>query len=287
MKNSSITGIIPHSFVYDYEQSLGSDYLRVTQLTTNYPEFEQFVHGKKYDHLIFQQYCWEEMMQRFAGPKILDLCDPNWITYDLEIVKICGWVHAVTCSSEGLTQLVKSYLPDMIVEHVPDRLDLKTFPLPRKPHQGKARKAVWFGYTHNAHETLPQLAPILKDTGLQLRIIANLPYSEDDDILKLNPEFLQYDRSTVYEQIREADILLNPRSDKAFFRYKSNNKSLVGWHLGLPVAVTGEDVARLMNPDERNKDVADMQPVVKQEYHIGKTAEQYHDIIRRIKQRYF
>jgi hypothetical protein len=128
---------------------------------------------------------------------------------------------------------------------------------------------------------------VANDPGLQLRIISHLPYSEKDCILELNPEFIRYDQSAVYGQIKEADILLNPRSDKAFFRYKSNNKSLVGWLLGLPVAVTGEDVIRLMNPDERNRDVSIMQPVVKQEYHIGKSAEQYQAIIYRIRQQFF
>ena len=91
----------------------------------------------------------------------------------------------------------------------------------------------------------------------------------------------------VYEQIKEADILLNPRSDKAFYKYKSNNKSLVGWQLGLPVAVTNEYVIRLMNPDERNREVAIMKPVVEKEYPIEKTAEQYNDIICRIRYRHF
>ncbi|MDR0573890.1 MAG: hypothetical protein LBG96_07680 [Tannerella sp.] len=281
------TGMIPWMYSYDRERSVGSSYLRVIQLTKNHPEFEQYAHGKRYDNLIFQQFCREEMMRRFTGPKILDICDPNWLQYDMEIVQTGSLVHAFTCSSEGLTRLIKPYFPDKIVEHVPDRLDLNTFPPPREPHQGKALKAVWFGYIHNAYETLPQLLPALKETALQLRIIANLPYCEEDGISEWNPEFIYYDRATVYERIREADILLNPRSDRAFFRYKSNNKSLVGWRLGLPVAVTGEDVARLMNPDERNREVSAMQPVVEREYHIGRSAEQYRDIIYRIRQQYF
>ena len=107
-------------------------------------------------------------------------------------------------------------------------------------------------------------------------------YSKKDGIFELNPEFLFYEQSKVNEQIKEADILLNPHSDRAFFRYKSNKKSLIGWQLGLPVAVTGEDVLRFMSPDERNREVSAMRPVVEQDYKIEKTAEQYHDIICRI-----
>ena len=287
MENIGNTGIIPLTYSFDVDRSWGSTYLRVTQLTTNYPEFEQYVHGKKYDNLISQYFCWEEMMERFTGPKIWDLCDPNWIANGLDIMKPVSFVHAITCASNELTQLVKSYFPDKIVEHVPDRLDFKTFPPPRAPHQGKAQKALWFGYIYKAYDILPQLLPSIKETGLQLHIISNQPYSKEDEVQEAITEFTIYDRSKVYEQIKEADILLNPNSCRAYYRYRSNNKSLIGWQLGLPVAITNEDVIRLLNPDERNKEVAAMRPVVAQEYQIGKSAEQYRDIIHRIRQRYF
>ena len=282
-----LTGIIPFVYFEYTQRTAGSTFLRVDRLVANDAGFEKWVHGKKYDNLIFQKAYWLQMMQHFKEPKILDLCDPDWIQFRVNIRELGEHVHAITCSSDELTQLLRIYFPDKIVEHVPDRLDLKTFPLPRKTHHGKARKAVWFGYIYNAHETLPQLLPAIKETGLQLCIIADRPYSEKDGILELNPEFIPYDQSKVYGQIKEADILLNPRSDKAFYKYKSNNKSLIGWQLGLPVAVTNEDVIRLMNPDERNREVAIMKPVVEKEYPIEKTAEQYRDIFFRIRQRHF
>jgi hypothetical protein len=282
-----ITGIIPFVYFGHVPKNGGSSYLRVDSLVANDAGFEKWVHGKAYDNLIFQKAYWLPMMQLFKGAKILDLCDPDWIMFDVDIRELGEHVHAITCSSDELTILLRSYFPDKIVEHVPDRLDLSAFPLPRKVHHGEARKAVWFGYTHNAHETLPLLLPAIKEAGLQLSIIANLPYSEKDGIHELNPVFFQYGRSTVYKQIKEADILLNPRSDKAFYKYKSNNKSLVGWQLGLPVAVINEDVLRLMNPDERNREVSNMQPIVRNEYSIKKTADQYRSIINRIRQRYF
>ena len=282
-----ITGIIPFGyFGYVVNQS-GSTLLRVDRLIANDSGFEKFVHGKKYDNLIFQKACWVQMMHLFKGPKILDLCDPDWFQYEVNIIETGNLAHAITCSSLELTDLLKSYFPDKIVEHVPDRLDLKTFPLPRKAHQGKAKNAVWFGYIHNAHETLPQMAPAIREAGLHLRIISQLPYTVNDGILELNPEFVRYDQSKVYSQIREADILLNPRSDKAFFRYKSNNKSLIGWQLGLPVATTNADIMRLMNPKERNREVSIMKSVIEQNYCIEKSVLQYHEIISRIRQRCF
>jgi len=282
-----ITGIISFDLADDTSIASYASLFRADSPVAVTAGFEKWVHGKKYDSLIFQKIYWLKMMKLFNGPKILDICEPDWINYDVSIREAGDQVHAITCSSQALTDLVKTYFPDKIVEHVPDRLDLKTFPLPRKSHQGKAGKAVWFGNIRNAHETLPQMLPALRETGLHLRVISNLPYSEKDGVLELNPEFICYDQSKVYGQIREADILLNPRSSRAFFRYKSYSESFIGWQLGLPVATTSEDILRLMNPKERNREVSIMQPVIEQEYYIEKSVLQYREIISRIRQRIF
>ena len=287
MENIGLTGIIPYMYFYRFQNPVASTDLRIEPVIKNHPDFEKFIHGKKYDNLIFQQTFWKEMVIRFQGPKIIDLCDPDWLKYDIDFVELGQYVHAITCSSDELKNLVQSYFPDKIVEHVPDRFDFSLFPKPHGRHRGKAKKAVWFGYTHNAHETLPQLAPAIKQLGLELLIIANAPYSQDDEILALNSRFVKYEHYSSRVHIAETDILLNPRSNRAYFRYKSNNKSVIAWKLGIPVAVTRDDIVRFMDPDERNREVAVMKPVVKKEYPIEKTTEQYRGIICRIRYGYF
>jgi hypothetical protein len=287
MRNSGTTGIIPFMYFYGMQRPVGSTYLRIDPIAGGNSGFEKWIHGKKYDNLIFQQTFWKEMAELFEGPKIIDICDPDWLIYSIDFIETGNRVHAITCSSEELTRLVRSYFPDKIVEHVPDRLDFRRFPHPRASHRHKARKAVWFGYIHNAHEVLEQLLPAIKEHDLELRIIANAPYSKEDGILALHPEFIRYEHDTVYKFIAEADILLNPRSEKAYFRYKSNNKSVTAWKLGVPVAVTPEDIARLMDPEERNREIAIWQPIVEKEYNIVRSAVQYGEIISTVRELYF
>ena len=283
MKDIGTIGIVPATYYWwGSGDRVGSTYVRMDPVVARNPDFELWVHGRKYDNLIFQQFFWAGLMRAFEGPKILDISDPDWLQTDLVIMEMGNLVHAITCSSEELTQLVRTYFPDKIVEHVPDRLDFTLLPPSREPHSGKARKAVWFGYTHNAHEVLAQLAPALKECDLSLTLISDAPYSQEDDILTLHPEWIRYDRRTVYDHIKEADIMLNPRSDRAYFRYKSNNKSLVGWRLGLPLAVTNDDVLRLMDPTERNKEVTEKQILVERDYNIDLTGSQYREILSRI-----
>ena len=89
---------------------------------------------------------------------------------------------------------------------------------------------------------LPQLALAIKQYGLELLIISDKPYSQDDEILALKPSFVKYEHDISREQIAKTDILLNPRSNIAYFRYKSNNKSVIAWKLGVPVAATNDDI---------------------------------------------
>ena len=280
------TGIVPFMYFYYIQNPVASTDIRVEPVIQCNADFEKFIHGKKYDNLIFQQTFWKDMAMLFDGPKIVDLCDPDWLKYAVDVVELGQYIDAFTCSSATLRDLVQSYFPEKIVEHVPDRFDFSQFPAPKVLHHGKAKKAVWFGYTHNAHELLPQLAPAIKEFDLELLIVANAPYSQDDEVSALNPGFIKYEHYSSREYIAKADIVLNPRSNRAYFRYKSNNKSVIAWKLGVPVAVTCDDIARLMNPDERNSEVSIMQPSVEKEYDIEKSVKQYRSIIDKIENRY-
>jgi hypothetical protein len=281
--NNGITGIVPFSYFLGAQKKAGSTFLRVDGLTANAADFECYQHGRKYDNLIFQKAYWIEMMEFFEGPKLLDLCDPDWINTNIDIIALSSHVHAITCSSPGLTELVKRMLPNKMVFHVPDRLNFQLFPETGKTHSGQAKKAVWFGFVHNAYETLPQLLPSIIKYDLELTIIADKPYSQDDEIKKLNPHFNLYNQSTAYNLISEADIVLNPRSAKALYKYKSNNKSIIGWKLGLPVALSNEDIDRFMDPEERNKEAREMKKLVEAEYNILQSAQEYRKIFSLIK----
>jgi len=287
IKDIGTTGIIPYTYLKQLHKQPGSTSLRVDQLVATEPDFKYWVHGTRYDNLIFQKSYWSEMMKTFDGPKILDVCDPDWFQESLDIVETGNLAHALTCSSESLTQLVKTYFPDKIVECVPDRLNFALFPPPREKHQGTARNVVWFGFIHNAHETLASLLPVITTYGLKLRIIADEPYTQEDGILAQNPEYIRYESNTVHSRLKEADVVLNPRSNRAFYRYKSDNKSVIGWKLGLPVAVSEEDLVRFLDPDKRNEEVQEKQLLVEREYSIDKSALQYREIISRIRKLYF
>lgn len=279
MSLTGITGIVPYTYYNQAVKLAGSTFLRVDGLIDNAPDFEVFRHGEMYDNLIFQKSYWLEMMELFRGPKILDLSDPDWIRGEVDLVETGALVDAITCSSPELTDVVRKYVHNRPVICVPDRINSKRFPPLRKPHTGRANNVVWFGFVNNAYETLPFFAEALKRFNCRLTIIADRPYLREDAIGGLKPEFIPYNQSTVYAQLQQQDIVLNHRSAKAFFKYKSNNKTIISLKLGVPVAHEISDLELLLDPAERNRQVQENQLMVQKEYDIIKSAEQYRQII--------
>ncbi len=276
-------GILPFSHFGGKNKIVGSSFLRAAGVANNAIDFEIWKQGKKYDGLIFQKVYWREMMQLFKGPKILDFCDPDWLNGVVNIMETGALVDAITCSSKALTEAVKKFFPNKIVVHVPDRLDFGIYPAPKTQHNEVVKKVVWFGFIHNAYETLEQFSTVIKEYNLELTIIADCPYEQKDAIFELQPEYIQFRHDTVYAIIRDHDVVLNPRSSKVSFKYKSNNKSVISWKLGLPVAETADQLMRFFELKERIKEVEEKQSLVTQQYNITSSIDQYRSIFEEIK----
>ena len=52
-------------------------------------------------------------------------------------------------------------------------------------------------------------------------------------------------------EIARHDIALNPRLDQGHFAYKSDNKTITAWALGVPVARTVDELKTLLDYDAR------------------------------------
>jgi hypothetical protein len=63
------------------------------------------------------------------------------------------------------------------------------------------------------------------------------------------------------------------------YLYKSSNKTDIAYALGLPVAKTAEDLERLMDAKEREKDVAVWNLARRAEMDIKNSAREYKNLI--------
>lgn len=231
---------------FHQRRNIGSSRIRGHWLLKYMPEAELFVQGKEYSVHYYQKVYWKEMAREFKGVKILDICDPDWLD-GLEIVSFLKEMDAITCPTEKMKEVLER-MTDKPVFVIPDRVDFEALPPPKK-HSGRAKKVVWFGYSHNMDVLNPCLLK-LKKMNLTLKVISDGSYMTGECAV----ENVKWDALTVDKEIQDADFALLPDKLEGRWIYKSPNKMWHCWSLGLPVAKTAADVERFMDGDERVKE---------------------------------
>jgi len=234
-------------------------------------EAEEFVQGKKYDVLIFQKCYWKEMARAFDSLKIVDICDPDWFD-GAEVVSFCRDIDVITVPTERLKKELEE-MTEKPVYIIKDRENLSLLP-PPKIHKGQAKKVVWFGYSHNLDAIEPALDDI-KRLGFTLKVIIDGEFHTS-----LCPvESVKWTKETEMEEIQEADFALLPEKTIGKWPYKSNNKTIHAWALGLPVAKTMDDLKRFIDPIERQKESELRLKEVKDKYDVRLSAKELLDLI--------
>ncbi len=262
--------------------SVGSSRIRARWLLQYWEEAEEFIIGKDYEALIFQKVYWDKMMKEYKGIKILDLCDPDWLE-GKPVLEYADYADAVTTSTPALAEYIKKFRPEMLIRCIPDRIYLPEH-LPRKvEHKGNAKKAVWFGYGQNIHY-LQQAFDEIINHGLELTIVSNTPYDAPLGYQNLNVKNVAYTYPGVHKEIINADIVImpDPEGDEKA-RFKSNNKTLQCWALGMPVAKTADDLDRFVDPAERNKEAKVRLKEIKERWDVKISVDEMKALIEEIK----
>ena len=205
-------------------------------------------------------------------------CDPDWLSSDLEFKKLEQNIDAITCASKEIYKFIKQ-IAIKPVYYVSDRVNLDIINK-QKEHTDIAKTVGWFGYHHNAKVVLPQILSSISKLGLKLMVISNGDYKpkESANIEVENRPFLW---DTFMYDMMDCDIIMNPRPFRQKrFKYKSNNKTIISWAMGIPVADTLDDLKRFMNPEERKKEAVKRLKEVKENYSTEQSIKQFKDIIK-------
>lgn len=273
------------------KQKTGSGNIRIRNLLKYWPEAGIYKYGEKADVLIFQKVYVTDSKQGLyefpknykGGIKILDLCDPDWFIHNNWLVETVNNVDAVTCSSQGILDFVKTF-SDKPVKLIRDRFNLEDFPS-KKTHKGKAKDVVWFGYAHNALLLRGVVFHCLK-RKLRLTVIADQdPHIWNvtgDESFKPYYNFIKYDENA-YTKIQGNDICVLPKGNRPEDRFKSDNKTTIARLLGLPVATSPEELDRFFSPDERNKEVDKWYDKTRNEYNVKNSIKEYQELINKIR----
>lgn len=264
---------------------VGSTYIRMIQMQKYWFELKQYRYGDNPDVLIFQKvYCTSDYKYpaQFENIKILDICDPDWLA-GYSIRETVDAVDAITCPTERLAEFIRQ-LTDKPIVVIPDRFDLEKIPEPKK-HEGKAKTAVWFGYSHNA-DALKYAVNTLFTNGIKLIVISNdnpSAWRWTDESYKSQYKFIKYKEDTIYKDLQKADFALLPLNSRPEDEFKSNNRTIKANLAGLPVVTDKESLERFISPVERQKWLDGNIDTIRAEYDIRRSVEQYQNLIKKLK----
>lgn len=262
------------------KRHVGSSRIRGHWLIKYWNRAEILKMSKKYKAVIFQKSYWTEYAKAFKGIKIFDICDADFMWWHYKTREMLEECHAVTTSTPALAEAFKKFTPkNKPVICIPDRIDLEVHK-EKKEHKGDARWAVWFGYSNNFN-LLEGVEKHLHKLGLNLIIISDKNFSEGSNypIRVMN---IRWNPDTINADILKGDIVLNPFSNKGHWKYKSNNKSLTAWALGMPVATSPDDLKRFISETERKKEAEIKLKEVQEQWDIRLSISQYEDLIKQI-----
>ena len=260
------------------KKHLGSSRIRGHWLIKNWPEAELYVQSGKYDVIIFQKCYWPEYVKAYKGIKILDVCDPDWLD-EVPFKEMLDNCDAITTSSEALRDGIKKFAENKPVVYIPDRQDL-SFHNVRKQHKDKAKRVIWFGYSHNAN-VLDRVISTLKKHDLKLTVLSccRPPYSKADNNIKYewdNPDF-DFNKIMI-----EHDFVIMPDNPTPRGMYKSKNKTYTAWALNLPVASNRDDLIRFLDPEERRKEAEKRFKEVVEKYDVKQSVLDFKKLIKQI-----
>lgn len=260
--------------------SIGSSMIRAEYLVKYWPEAEIFKYGRKYDCVIFQKCYLPSYAEGLDCKKILDVCDPDWLSNWIDIKRMIEAVDGVTCSSPYLKEYL-SGITDKPVIYLPDRHDME-FLKEKKIHKGDARKLVWFGYAHNAH-TLKPLFKYLDRFRLTIisdnkeRLSEHFTKEEIDKI-----KFVKFDIKTINKELIKNDIGVMPGSMVQKDKYKSNNKTTWLQALNIPVVNYSDDLLRLVDEGERIKEADKWYNKIRKEYDCKLSVKELKEFIGKL-----
>ena len=213
------------------KKGIGSSRIRGEWLVNNWDDAELFVQGQHYEVVIYQKAYWVEHAKSFKGIKIFDFCDSDFLHWGYRTKEMLEEVDAVTTSTELLAEALRAFTNKPVI-CIPDRIDINEI-TKHKYHKGDAHWVAWFGYSSN-FDMLRPVTHFLKKNNLNLIVISNSGFTLPINAGGVQLRNLPHNWDTIYDDLLEADIVVNPQSSRGKWKYKSNNKTILAQALGLP-----------------------------------------------------
>jgi len=264
--------------------TIGSTRIRARWLYEIWDGAEEYKIGGKYDTLIFQKVYWDKMMEDFDGIKIMDLCDPDWLE-GKDVMRYCAMADAVVTSTQPLADYIKRFITGKPIICIPDRIKMAEHtPYMKREHSNKIENIVWVGYLHNSIYLDNTLDELIR-RNVSLTVISNREYFPPKG-KELPVNNVKYNYPGVHSEMTKHDAVLLPGNrGKVNYRgqFKSNNKVLTAWALGMPVIQFPEDFDRLASKEAREVEVKKNLKEIRDNWLVERSVQEYKDLINEIR----
>ena len=247
---------------------------------------------KDYDAVILNKtYEWRfaRELQKRGQKVIVDCCDPDWLLSHsskqrmndcLETFKNCD---VIVVNGEEMKLSVEK-VTKKPVRIIPDRLDLEWHEPRKETQNDEMKRLVWYGYNENLRVLEPYLFDILSQ-GYELTVLSDkfflslvLPGGWGKQIT-----FKIWDPFTANEIIKQHDcVFIGKDPDDYLRQFKSNNRALTAFALGLPVAFDTEDLEKLKSKTARKINVNQGWYEVRRFYDIRHSVLDYDKIVKEL-----
>jgi len=261
--------------------SVGSSRIRGSWLWKYWDEAEEYQIGRNYDAVIFQKSYKQTFAQMFEGIKVFDLCDADWLD-PRPVFEMISYCDAAVTSTEPLAEYIRK-LVDKPVICIPDRMDLEEMQPCKLRHEGEAKSVVWFGYSQNVY-VLDKTVEHLRQRGLALTVISDAVYQPHKVYGEFKVNNVKYDYETVHKNIIEHDIVLLPPPEGLRGKYKSNNKIINSWAIGMPVALTPQDLDKFKTAEARNEEAKIRMREVRERWDVKISIGEWRELVKKLKE---
>jgi len=266
--------IIPVSYCFYFFKNSASERFRCDWLLPYLPadKYDGTQNLDNYDVIIYQKAHSSEMLKlakKYQGKKIqiYDNTDPDFLFNDLK--EFAGCMNFITVSTQAVANGFKHYGTPVYV--IPDRHELSYYNEKKIHRQVTNPLFVWFGYADNFARIEP-LLPILKEHKFELKVICEQPVGHGN--------FIFWDKDAVNKEIIEGDIVLNLPDN---YGYKSDNKTVTAWLLGMPVVEKVTQIFEFLEYEDRMKESEKRLKQAQEEYNIKRSAEEMLNLIEQFK----
>ena len=248
-------------------------------------DYDVVIINKTYEHALAG-----ELLKQ--GKKVIvDLCDPDWLLSHSSVQRsndclktLKNATCAVVNGEEMKEELKKVFNKPIYI--IPDRMDFNSYPVRKEKHRDKIKSLVWYGYNENLRVLEPYLTGIL-EMDYEITIISDKFFEGTPIITSKDPSkyitFKVWHPETVNEQIIKHDIVfIGHDPDPDLRKWKSNNRALTGYALGMPVAYTLEDLMKLKTKESRIIDVKRNYQLAREQFDVRRSVDDYKKIIKEI-----